>query len=102
MFVAVVMLVAPALRAEVYFHPSWNTRAKSEWVLVVLPSTYDLVTVTAGGRSLRREESDVVQTRLASYVVGALRAKGWTIADDVFHRGDIAENRELLYLVDYL
>jgi hypothetical protein len=102
-FVATLMLMAPALRAEVLLHPSWNTRAKSDWVLVVFPATYDIVTQTAGGgRSLRREESDVIQAQLGGYVASALQAKGWTIADDVFRRQDLVDNRELLYLVGYL
>lgn len=103
MLVAVVMLLAPSVRADVYVHPSWNSRAKAAWVLAVFPATYDIVTETAGGgRSLRREESDVIQAQLAGYVAGALQARGWTIADDVFRRPDIAQNRELLFLVGYL
>lgn len=103
MFVAVVMLRGPSVRAEVYLHPSWNGSAKSDSVLAVFPATFDMVTKGARGRpSLRREESDVVQAQLARYVIGALQATGWTVVDDVVRGRDIAENRELLYLVGYL
>jgi len=100
--VVVAALLVPTVHAETYFHPSWDSRAKAQWILAVFPATYETELHGIAGRSLHREESEVIEGQLAAYAIGALEARGWTIADDSFRRQDIAQNRELLYLVGYL
>jgi len=94
-----------ALGAEIYLHPSWNAKARSDWVLCALPATYEIAVEggRGGGRpSLHRQESEVVEAQLTAYVVHALRVKGWTVSDEAFQRRDMAEDKELLYFVSYL
>ena len=95
-------LLAPVLDAEVYLHPSWSARSKEGWVLAVLPATCEMTVEGAGATRLQRDESQVLEARLAAAVAQALQTKGWTISEDVFHSEDVARNGELFFLVRYL
>jgi len=95
-------LLVPVLDAEIYLHPSWSARPKDGWVLAVLPATCEMTVEGIGGPRLHREESQILEARLAATVAQALQTKGWVISDDIFHREEVARNEELLYLVRYL